>query len=271
MSNTCPICHNERDDIKQIPHWQPTGDVSSHRICTACEQWWIGNTNECPFCREVVFKQQLIDMMRNLIVNVRQQSSEVATFDNRAAVFEEWQMFEMQYNRSNPRVIYRVASIMVKDEEFQGLLEKALSHRSSWMRDAAGIFFRFHSLSLDGHLDVTDAEKLLLQRCYNNIIMNSLSEVRGEGHHYGALYSQAMAACACSVNCVAENTNNMKIIVREVGNLIVAMYNENKTDHPSLTTMIPDRIVPEYMNIVTDNNVWDSPTNDPVRNAFFPN
>ena len=34
--NTCPICYEEKDDIKQIPHWDAKGDISGHKMCGDC-------------------------------------------------------------------------------------------------------------------------------------------------------------------------------------------------------------------------------------------
>ena len=32
----CPICLEMRPDVHVLPHWQPVGDVSAHRMCGAC-------------------------------------------------------------------------------------------------------------------------------------------------------------------------------------------------------------------------------------------
>ncbi len=49
---------------------------------------------------------------------------------------ESWQLFEMEYSSGNPKVVVRVAKLVVLDHDFHILLEEGARNRSHWMRDA---------------------------------------------------------------------------------------------------------------------------------------
>mmetsp|Transcript_55755 Transcript_55755/g.83021 ORF Transcript_55755/g.83021 Transcript_55755/m.83021 type:complete len:743 (-) Transcript_55755:151-2379(-) len=262
--NICPICFEEKDNIQLIPHWEAKGDVSGHRMCADCTEQYT--KNECPFCNEVSIKESLLEVIKSLIQDVKSKSAGGDPNDL-AAILESWQFFEMEYGH-NPKVIYRVGALILQDKEFKNLLEDGVNTRAAWMRDAAGIFFRLYSLSVEGNLDVTPNEKILLQKCFETI-KESMSSVKSQGHHYGALYSQSMVPYICALQS-GQSTVHLEIIVREVGELIVRYYKKNRRTWPQLKRDVPERIVSEYMDIVTV-NVWGGKDHDPVRKAFYRN
>ena len=102
--------------------------------------------------------------MRALIIELKRKSSR-GDPNELATLMEMWYFFEMEHG-DNPIVIYRVAMLVMQDPEFKHLLENGVRMKATWMRDAAGIIFRFHSLTVEGNLKVTPNEKALLAECY---------------------------------------------------------------------------------------------------------
>ena len=60
----------------------------------------------------------------------------------------------MEYG-NNPKVICRVAILILQDPEFKHLLENSVGMKAPWMRDASGILFCSHNLTVEGNLKVT--------------------------------------------------------------------------------------------------------------------
>jgi hypothetical protein len=264
--NTCPICFEEKDDIKPILHWEAQGDISGHKMCGDCAKQYT--KNDCPFCGEVSLKENILACIRDLIVEVKNKSSG-GDPNELAALMETWQFFEMEYG-DNPKVIYRVAMLVLQDPEFKHLLENGVRMKAPWMRDAAGMLFRLYSLSVEGNLKVTPSEKALLAECYKTITaLVKAPDIQSEGHYYGAIYSQAMVPYICALQS-GQSTRQLELIVKEVGNLIVSQYRKNRWSNPHLRQQIPERIVAEYMPIVSA-NIWGGERKDPVWRAFYKN
>jgi len=264
--NTCPICFEEKEDIQQIPHWESHGDVSEHKMCSDCTKAY--NKNLCPFCQEVSLKEDILACIEDFVQQVKAKSSN-GDPNELAALLERWQFFEMEYG-DNPRVIYRVAMLVLRDPEFMGMLRSGVQSKMPWMRDAAGIIFRLYSLSMEGKLVVTCDEQSLLNDCYRTIMdLAVASEIQTEGHFHGALYTQAMVPYICALQA-GQSTQQLEMIVKEVGNLITSHYENNKHFQPDLRTTIPERIIEQYMSIVTA-NIWGGEENDPVWRTFYSN
>jgi len=262
IDNTCPICYEERDDIEQIPHWNAKGDISSHKMCRDCTRQY--NKNDCPFCKEVCLKDNILNGIKGFIDEVKNRQLR-SDHNELAALFEMWQIFEMEY-ANNPKIIHRVAKHVVQDSNFKELLQGGVDSKAGWIRDAAGTIFRLHSLSMEGSLDINDDEKLLLARSYETIMQVAR---RGNecGHFYGALYSQAMAPYVCALQS-GQSTTHLETIIKEVGSTIVNLYKSERGIRSELKREIPERIIVEYMPIVTM-SVWGGERKDPVWKAFF--
>lgn len=263
-SNVCPICYEEKDDLEQIPHWEAKGDVSGHKMCSDCTKQY--RKDHCPFCNEVTLKDEMLNKIKNLILDVQEKSVE-GDPNSLAAILESWQFFELEYE-SNPRVIHRVCTMIMKDDDFKNLLQDGITLKLPWMRDGAGLFFRLYGLSLDGHLEISDSEKALLKDCYETILA-SLRTVKSQGHYYGALYTQVMVPFVCAYRS-GQESDNLKNIVKTVGNAVVDLYLEQIVFYPDLKWQIPQRIENLYMNIVTT-NVWGGTSEDPIWKAFYAN
>jgi hypothetical protein len=110
----------------------------------------------------------------------------------------------------------------------------------------------------------------LLAECYRTITtIVKAPDIQGSGHYYGAIYSQAMVPYICALQS-GQSTRQLELIVKEIGNLIVSQYRKNRRLHPHLRQQIPERIVAEYMAIVSA-NVWGGERKDPVWRAFYKN
>jgi len=260
---TCPICFEEKTDVKQIPHWNPKGDISSHKMCGDCTRQY--DKNDCPFCHDISLKDNILSSIQDFIGEVKNRKSRRDP-NQLAALFEMWQFFEMEY-ANNPKVIQRVAKHVVQDSAFNELLQSGINMKSDWMRDAAGTIFRLYSLSMDGLLDINDNEKQILTSSYETIIYIARKGNADSGHYYGALYSQAMAPYICALQS-GQSTRQLEVIIREVGNMIVHLYKRERNTNYALKREIPERIIAEYMPYVTE-NVWGGKSSDPVWNEFF--
>jgi len=261
---TCPICFEEKEDVHQIPHWKSQGDISEHKMCNACAAQY--QKNICPFCQEVSLKEEILSCIQDFVQQVKARSSG-GDPNELAALLERWQFFEMEYG-DNPKVIYRVAILVLRDQEFMNMLKSGVQYQMSWMRDAAGVIFRLYSLSIEGNLTVTSAEQSLLNDAYSTIFnLAKTEEIKSQGHYHGALYTQAMVPYICALQS-QQSTHQLGLIVKDVGNFISSHFETNKHLYPYLKNTIPERIIDQYMPVVSA-NVWGGKENDPVWKTFF--
>jgi len=259
--DTCPICYEEKDDVAQIPHWEGKGDISGHKMCSDCTKQYT--KNECPFCHDICLKDDILSVINEFIDEVRNSTG--SSPNALAALFEMWQIFEMEY-ATNPKIIHRVAKYVVQDSKFKELLQSGVEYNSGWMRDAAGTIFRLYCLSKEGSLDINSNEKQLLTSSYETI-MHIARRGNECGHYYGALYSQAMAPYICALQS-GQSTVELEAIIKEVGYMIIQLHKKEKHVNYALTREVPERIIAEYMPIVT-RNVWGGEYNDPVWMEFY--
>lgn len=138
----------------------------------------------------------------------------------RAALFERWQMFEMEYE-GQPAGIVKAARLMLMDARFNRVLEKQIKDQKDALRDAAGIVFRLYGLWKSGDLEVDlvlprgndtgettrgpnnnmgrlfarDApEYVLLEQAVNAVIspLENASPANWDGAFVGSLYMQVL-------------------------------------------------------------------------------
>mmetsp|Transcript_1193 Transcript_1193/g.1428 ORF Transcript_1193/g.1428 Transcript_1193/m.1428 type:complete len:289 (+) Transcript_1193:35-901(+) len=260
----CPICLEEKNDIICIPHWEAHGDISEHKMCGDCTRLYT--KNECPFCREVIVKDELLALIRDLVSDIKTRSNQDSHPDHLASFLERWELLEMEYE-SNPRVLCRIAKIVVQDDELKTHLRHGIEMKSGWLRDAAGIFFRLHSMSAAGSLNISDDEKSLLKEAYETIITKIVPNMEVSGHHYGALYSQAAVPCISAMRSGVGKAE-MNEIVKSVGNLIIKLYEKHRRFHLDLGIAIPERMIESYVKVLTE-EVWGGEINDPIFLAFY--
>ena len=108
--------------VEVLDHWEAVGDISEHKMCADCRSK-ISGKNECPFCKEVLMKEEFlkfIDKFTGTVQrNAREQQQvrtlaemvEVAT--QSAQLLERWQLFEMMHE-GNPRLVQRVAKLLLE-------------------------------------------------------------------------------------------------------------------------------------------------------------
>lgn len=61
----CPICMEHKEDITPLPHWNPTGNVSAHKMCGSCRD--ALRSNECPFCKETISKDAFLEFIQDFV------------------------------------------------------------------------------------------------------------------------------------------------------------------------------------------------------------
>lgn len=267
---TCPICCEEKDDVMVLDHWQPSGDISEHKMCGACRSSVV--RNECPFCKEIVVKEDMLNFIRIFVKSV---SSQARTTGHAAhecsALLEMWQFFEMEYE-GQPGVIQRVAKMIVEDDSFSRLLEQAATSRQSWVHEAAGIFFRFYGMYADGELKADEAHGRLLEQTVEQILRPleqtppQASFLPRTGTPLGALVTQALVAWLCAWRANVA-TRTLRNIVRRAGLAAVHCY-EAHNRNPTLKKGARERIHLEYLTL-SHVPIWGSEDEDVVWKAFF--
>jgi hypothetical protein len=55
-----------KDDIEVLPHWQAQGDISAHRMCSACRAR-VMVKNECPFCKEALSSDAFLEFIKEFV------------------------------------------------------------------------------------------------------------------------------------------------------------------------------------------------------------
>jgi len=135
VDDTCPICFEVKCDITQLKHTTMSfGDISGHRMCQNCRINY--GKDECPFCKETIERNEsdgFITTFTNLYTTVNKNDPNAL-----AAIFEEWQLFELEFS-SSVNVTKHVSEAIIKHHSFNSFLRECISTQKSTLRDAAGI------------------------------------------------------------------------------------------------------------------------------------
>ena len=257
---TCPICMEVRDDILPIPHWSSIGDVSGHRMCRQCTASY--GKNECPFCHEVSVAEGVLKLVREMINKINKTTG---TSDPHAlaALWEHWQFFEMEYS-GRQGVVERVGKMVVEDKVFNQTLRKGVRQRAAWMRDAAGVIFRLHSLASCGGLSIRTGDRELLDKCRGSIL-ETLETMECNGHHLGAAYSQALAPWLSASQGGGRGEVPMMLTVKDVGKAIVKNWVRHGRPG-NARREVRERVIMQYMQEARV-RVWGG--EDEVWEAFY--
>jgi len=262
--NYCPICFEEKDDVEILPHMHAKGDISTHRMCGECRVSFHKTT--CPFCSEIIAKDELLEVIETFVKSIESATS--ADVHAQAALLERWQFFELEY-QSNPAIIKRVAKLIIQDKGFKKLLEDGVRNQRAWLRDAAGIILRFHTFT--GNFDITPVEKKLLADAYN-VILRLVKSMEVSGHHFGALYSQAIICFLAAIQQQARNEeeiNKLGKVVREIGKLIVQRACERGGQSlQQVKREVPERLYKDYVYSCS-HALWGGTDKDVVLKQFF--
>ena len=155
--------------------------------------------------------------------------------------------------------------MVIEDVAFKRNLKAAVRTSAPWMRDAAGVLFRLHSLALSGGMaDLKTSDVDLLVACKAKIL-KIVGGMECSGHHLGAVYSQALAPWLCVSQGGGRGEEEMRDTVKDVGKAIVK--NWKKHGKPSNTKReVRERIIRQYMEQAR-RRVWGG--EDLVWNAFY--
>ncbi|KAJ1624858.1 hypothetical protein T492DRAFT_881139 [Pavlovales sp. CCMP2436] len=263
----CPICCETRADVEQLPHWEARGDVSAHRMCAVCRASYTANT--CPFCKEVLAKEELLAHISNFI-DVVSSRARIADPDPNelAALLERWQTFEMELD-AQPFVLRRVTQLIVEDTAFSSRLAQGVQLRASWLRDTAGVLFRFHALAADGELRLrAPGSAALLAEAVETLLEPFERDPPApmHGHYYGALYSQALVPWLCAWRS-GTSTRTAAALVMRVGHAIVRAQHTYGSRR-ELRGYVRARMHLEYVQLAHE-PVWGGKERDIVWQTFW--
>ena len=268
----CPICAEPRDDVAVLPHWQAHGDVSEHKMCGACLRAW--GKNECPFCKEVLQKEELLRFISSFAQCVR--SSSAAPDPNvSAALLEQVQLFEMEHEAS-PRTVARVFKLLAEDATFARTLDRAIGARAEWLKDMAGVVLRLHAMACDGELPQLGAKHTARLAAAVECIFRpfegkvgagtALGHGGGNGHYYGALYMQCAVPFLCAWRA-GTKTDTLRALTLRAGKAIDRCF-EAEGQPAEVRAKVAERAHREYVVLVSA-PVWGAQDNDPILKTFF--
>ena len=268
----CPICAEPRDDVAVLPHWQAHGDVSEHKMCGACLRAW--GKNECPFCKEVLQKEELLRFISSFAQCVR--SSSAAPDPNvSAALLEQVQLFEMEHEAS-PRTVARVYKTLAEDATFARTLDRAIGARAEWLKDMAGVVLRLHAMACDGELPQLGAKHTARLAAAVECIFRpfegkvgagtALGHGGGNGHYYGALYMQCAVPFLCAWRA-GTKTDTLSALTLRAGKAIVRCF-EAEGQPAEVRAKVAERAHREYVVLVSA-PVWGAQDKDPILKTFF--
>lgn len=261
----CPICYVLSDDVDVLDHWNVEGDVSSHRMCGTCRAF----CKQCPFCRAVIIKDSILEFISSIVAMVSLQALSAdtnETRDERAEVWHVWEFFELEHE-GQPAVVRSVAKMILEDEGFAGAFRAGVEQGQDWLRDMAGIIFRFSGMSIDGELPgLAQGQHDLLAEAVESILQPfEWRDPYLNGTFYGALYMQAILPWACAVRAgVAKDA--LGNIVKRAGHAMVDCYKAGGRA-PFFRRNVMENMHPEYVEL-THITIWGSQEEDIVWQAF---
>jgi hypothetical protein len=184
----------------------------------------------------------------------------------RAAVFERWQMFEMEHE--NPKIIFRCARLIATDSRFTKTLRRAITSKVDCLRDAAGIVFRLRGMYVDGELPRAGADAgQLLGDAVEAILapFEATPPKKIDGHFIGALYMQSVTPWLCSIRSNTA-TSGIIALVQRVGRACVHWWKAgNKQGGKS---GVRGSLIEMYMGL-THVPIWGSQEDDVVWKTFY--
>lgn len=212
-------------------------------------------------------KEEILSFIGEFIDTVSSRSAQ-GDHNAMAQVLERWQLFEMEFE-AQPAVIKRVVKLIVEDVGFSRRLDTGVREKAPWLRDTAGIIFRFYGMCRDGELAFDDpGHGRRLQRAVEVILepFERKVPVTLHGHFYGAIYMQAMVPWLCAWRG-GMSTIALQATVQRVVRAIVHVHRAlgKRSD---LRQQVTERIHPEYVTL-SHTAVWGSQEADPVWCTFY--
>lgn len=182
-----------------------------------------------------------------------------------AEVLERWQVLEMEHGNLN--VICRIAKMVINDNSFFELLRKAVRKKEEWLRDMAGVLFRFCGLLGDGCLELDELHRSVVMSAVECALepLERKHPVQLCGHYYGALYMQVLVPWLCAWNG-GQPTTHLGLLVQRVGRAIVHCYKAHKS--PALKREVTERMHLQYLQI-SQEHVWGKKEDDIMHRTFY--
>jgi hypothetical protein len=253
-----------KQDVQVLEHMQSHGDISNHKMCADCRIQY--RDVHCPFCNEIIHKEQFVSFINDLIASWSSSVQHNSNPDVLAAVFENWQMIEMEFDHDHKSLL-RLAKLIIEDKSFYVNLSEGVRVKAPWMRDMSGCIFRFWSFINDSHLQVSSLHATMLQGAVDAILepFERATPVRLYGHFYGGLYMQVLTPWLCAKNS-ALHVPHLTLIVQRVAAAIVHCYQTYRSEN--MRREITERMHREYL-LAAQQALWGSEAADVVWKIFY--
>mmetsp|Transcript_20263 Transcript_20263/g.68971 ORF Transcript_20263/g.68971 Transcript_20263/m.68971 type:complete len:632 (-) Transcript_20263:628-2523(-) len=272
----CPICFEVSADVEELPHWDPSGDVSGHKVCGSCRARMegCGRAYSCPFCNEALRRDDFLRFAEAFTADVNKRicdyHSGAGDHNELAGLMESWELFEMEHEGA-PGAVRRVVGLVLEDAGFRAKLADAAEASRPWARDAAGVLLRFHAMERAGELAPreggrpTGAEEL---HAAVESVLAPFERDRRCGlhpHFMGSLYTQAVVAWLCAFRGGGASEREAAALVRRVGTAVAKQLRlSGGTCHGREAA---DRVPRRYLD-ASSAPVWGSAGADEMRKAM---
>jgi hypothetical protein len=163
-----------------------------------------------------------------------------------------------------------VTQLIVEDASFSQRLAHGVQTRASWLRDTAGVLFRWHGLAADGELRLRSAASAaLLAEAVERLLEPFEREPPApmHGHYYGALYTQALVPWLCAWRS-GTSTRTAATLVKRVGHAIVRAQYAYGYSRRELRGYVRARMHLEYVQLAHE-PVWGGKEHDIVWRTFW--
>jgi len=270
--------------VEILEHWWSSGDISSHKMCSDCRSKYP--RNECPFCKEVLLKEEFLGFIKQFTRSVQRDAvaqesvssmgEVIAVANSSAQLMERWQLFEMEHD-GNARLVHRVAAMVIEGLALE--LGRAATQSTGgmhWLCSIAGVVFRLHTFIVEKEVDVAEAHASALHAAVANIYETfeqqsppDLGCGTLDGHFYGHLYNQVLAAWICAYRGQSSDAA-MRTSMRRVGTGIVRCIKlwEGSGRKLGIRGRVAEVMHREYIQ-VTHEPCWGGKAEDIVWQTFY--
>mmetsp|Transcript_70116 Transcript_70116/g.121392 ORF Transcript_70116/g.121392 Transcript_70116/m.121392 type:complete len:301 (+) Transcript_70116:87-989(+) len=258
----CPICLASSCDVELLPHKEARGDVSQHRACQKCREELVNRNASCPWCRTEMVWQTVFGFLDGLKKGTRGYRD--GQHNELAGLMAQWQEYEMCRTQSDVKLFARE---MVSDPAIAARIDGALSNHPGWLRDSAGLWFRFYGMHVDGDIELRAEDGERLKNAVDAAIRVFKESHGGHPHFVGAMYQQAVVAVLCA-NMSGLKNETVAAMAKDVGKTVIQVYNQHYKSNPRNKALVRERLEQAYVEAASD-AIWGSSTNDPILKMFF--
>lgn len=175
-----------------------------------------------------------------------------------------WQEYEMYRSESDIKLFARD---MASDSAIASRIDGALVRNSGWLRDSAGLWFRFYGMYADGDIELDAADGERLKKAVDTAIRVFKESHGGHPHFVGALYQQAIVAVLCA-NMSGLKKDTVAAVAKKAGEAVMQVYNEIYKNKPGAKAQIRERLDQYYVEAASE-LIWGSTADDPIMRTFF--